>query len=94
MLKISVCLVVCLPLLIFPLISPVLVSASGKTLLRMDDLPTPEGPASAVVLFCKTSLISSIPLFSVTLDVIILEPHPENLLSFYQEYSCPPDLSY
>ena len=64
-LNISVCLVVCLPRLIFSLISPVCELASGINAFNSDDLPTPDGPANAVVLPSITLSTSSIPIFSL-----------------------------
>lgn len=58
---ISECLVVCFPRSIFSLICPVSICTSSCRQLMIDDLPTPEGPATVVVLPSKMCFISSMP---------------------------------
>ena len=54
--------VVCLPLCILELTSPVSIFAWGNALLIKLDFPTPEGPAKTDILFCSTCFKSSIPI--------------------------------
>ena len=49
MLKISTCLVVCLPLAVLLLISPVSISFLPVIWFIIVDFPTPDGPASATL---------------------------------------------
>ena len=59
--------VVCLPLSILLLISPVSIFASGLRILIRDDFPTPEGPAMTVVFPFSSFFIFSIFLSSSAL---------------------------
>ena len=67
----SECLVVCFPRSIFSLMEPVSITIPDCKQLTSEDLPTPLGPATVVVLPRSKSFNLSMPSFSLALTVMV-----------------------